>query len=90
MEDPGREAVGHAMNVTHHADAPILAAAVAARGDYLITWNTRHFHKKPVQEFVSFHIVTPGGISCRFSSRAVRRIVGIQQSSRMKMGGRKH
>jgi predicted nucleic acid-binding protein len=59
VEDPGREAVGRAMNVIHHADAPILAAAVAARVDYLITWNTRHFHKKPVPEFVSFHIVTP-------------------------------
>jgi len=59
VEDPGCEAVGRAMTVIHHADAPILAAAVAAHVDYLITWNTRHFHKKPVQEFVSFHIVTP-------------------------------
>lgn len=59
IEDPSREAVERAASVIHHADAPILAAAIAARVDYLITWNTRHFHKKPVQEFVSFRIVTP-------------------------------
>jgi predicted nucleic acid-binding protein len=58
-EDPSREAVGRAMQVIHHADAPILASAVAAQVDYLITWNTRHFHKKPVKDFVSFSIVTP-------------------------------
>lgn len=59
VEDPSREAVGRAMNVIHHADAPILAAAMAADVDYLITWNTRHFHKPTVREFVSFPIVTP-------------------------------
>ncbi len=59
VEDPSREAVGRAARVIHHGDAPILAAATAAGVDYLITWNTRHFHKKAVQEFVSFQIVTP-------------------------------
>jgi predicted nucleic acid-binding protein len=59
VEDPDREAVTRAMQVIHHADAPILAAAVTAQVDYLITWNTRHFQKKTVRTFVSFPIVTP-------------------------------
>ncbi|MBS0183772.1 MAG: PIN domain-containing protein [Nitrospira sp.] len=59
VEDPSREAISQARQVIHHADAPILAAAIESRVDYIITWNTRHFHKKPVQDFVSFPIVTP-------------------------------
>lgn len=59
VEDPSHEAISRAREVIHHADALILAAASAAGIDYLITWNTRHFLKKPVQDFVSFPIVTP-------------------------------
>ncbi len=59
VEDPNRKIVSQAMNVIHHADAPILAAAIAARVDYLITWNTRHFHMRAVREFVPFRVVTP-------------------------------
>lgn len=59
VEDPNLDAVSRARQVIHHADAPILAAAIEARVDYLITWNTRHFQKKPVQDFVVFPIVTP-------------------------------
>lgn len=66
VEDPDLEAVSRARQVIHHTDAPILAAAVAARIDYLITWNTRHFHKKSVQDFVSFPIVTPAEFLAAF------------------------
>jgi predicted nucleic acid-binding protein len=59
VEDPDREAVSRAMQVIHHADAPILAAAVTAHVDYLITWNTRHFQRTTVRTFAPFPIVTP-------------------------------
>lgn len=59
VEDPNREAISRTRQVIHHADAPILAAAIGARVDYLITWNTRHFQKKSVRDFVLFPIVTP-------------------------------
>jgi hypothetical protein len=41
-------------------DAPILAAALVAEADYLITWNTKHFHQLKVGQAVRFQIVTPG------------------------------
>lgn len=66
VEDPGHEAVSRAKQVIHQADAPILAAAVAAQVDYLITWNTRHFLKKSVQDFTSFPIVTPAEFLAAF------------------------
>lgn len=59
VEDPSPEAVRQAASVIHHADAPILAAAVMSRVDYLITWNTRHFHKASVRKFAPFPVVTP-------------------------------
>lgn len=60
VEDPSRQAVREAARVIHHKDAPILAAARQADVDYLITWNTRHFHTAPVRAFVPFSVVTPG------------------------------
>ena len=60
IEDPTPEAVNRAGSVIHHKDAPILAAAMEAHVDYLITWNTRHFRKKAVRAYVHFPILTPG------------------------------
>jgi putative PIN family toxin of toxin-antitoxin system len=60
VEDPTQEEVAHAVRVIHHKDAPILAAAISAEVDYLITWNTKHFHKLPVARAVRFRIATPG------------------------------
>lgn len=60
VQDPGLKAVEQATKVINSKDAPILAAALEADVDYLITWNTRHFHKKAVREYVEFKIVTPG------------------------------
>lgn len=60
MEDPTRESVQQAANVIHHKDAPILAAAMQASVDFLITWNTKHFQKKAVRAYVQFPILTPG------------------------------
>lgn len=60
VEDPSQQAVEEAATVINRKDAPILAAALEARVDYLVTWNTRHFQKKAVKEYAPFHIVTPG------------------------------
>jgi predicted nucleic acid-binding protein len=60
VEDPSRHAVEEAGDVIHHNDAPILAAAIESGADFLITWNTRHFHKKSVRAYAKFPILTPG------------------------------
>lgn len=60
VEDPSLDAVDRAGGVIHHNDAPILAAAIESHVDFLITWNTRHFHKKSVQAYAKFPILTPG------------------------------
>ena len=60
VADPPRTAVELAKELIHHNDAPILAAALLANVDYLVTWNTRHFQKKAVRDAAPFPIVTPG------------------------------
>lgn len=60
VEDPSVDAVEEALAVIHHKDAPILAAAMEAQVDFLVTWNTRHFHKKAVQIYANFPLLTPG------------------------------
>ena len=60
VEDPSRTAVEEARAVIHHNDAPILAAAMESQADFLISWNTRHFHKKSVRAYAKFPILTPG------------------------------
>jgi hypothetical protein len=40
---------GTAARVIERSDAPILAAARAARVDYLVTWNTRDFQTDSVR-----------------------------------------
>jgi predicted nucleic acid-binding protein len=41
-------------------DAPILAAAIKSRADYLVTWNTRDFMSSKVPKDLSIKIRTPG------------------------------
>lgn len=41
-------------------DAPILAAAILAKPEALVTWNTKDFMKPAVMEAVRFPIFTPG------------------------------
>jgi len=54
---PGARAISE---IIHRNDAPILAAAIEADVDYLVTWNTRHLQKKAVRNYVRFSILTPG------------------------------
>jgi predicted nucleic acid-binding protein len=60
VDDPTPSEVSRVPGVIHSNDAPILAAAIAAEADYLVTWNTKHFHQPKVRQAVSFQIVTPG------------------------------
>ena len=60
VDDPTPSEVSRVTGVIHSNDAPILAAAIAAEADYLVTWNTKHFHQPKVQRAVRFQIVTPG------------------------------
>lgn len=59
VEDPAGAAVREAARVIHHRGAPIPAAARVADVDYLVSWNTRHFHTPSVRAFVRFPVVTP-------------------------------
>ncbi len=60
VEDPSKKEAAEAARIIHAKDAPILSAAINAGVDYLITWNTRHYHKPSVMKAVRFKIVTPG------------------------------
>lgn len=60
VDDSSRLAIEQAGAIIHRNDAPILAAAIEADIDYLVTWNTRHFQKKAVRDYVQFPILTPG------------------------------
>jgi len=44
-------------------DAPILAAALKSRADYLVTWNTRDFMSPRMPKDLAIKIVTPGGFA---------------------------
>ncbi|MEW6683484.1 MAG: putative toxin-antitoxin system toxin component, PIN family [Nitrospirota bacterium] len=60
VDDPAPTEVSRLSGVIHSNDAPILAAAIEAEADYLVTWNTKHFHQPRVRQAVRFQIVTPG------------------------------
>lgn len=60
VDDPSSPAVDQAGEIIHHNDAPILAAAIEAGVDYLVTCNTRHFQKKVVRDYAQFPILTSG------------------------------
>lgn len=60
LDDPLRKEVMRAERIIHSKDAPILAAAINGEVDFLITWNTRHFHQTSVIKVVRFSIATPG------------------------------
>ena len=60
LDDPSKKNVVRAERVIHSKDAPILAAAINGEVDFLVTWNTRHFHQPSVDKAVRFKVVTPG------------------------------
>jgi putative PIN family toxin of toxin-antitoxin system len=56
--DPSPDEVTRWEQVIHSADAPILAAAIAARPDFLITGNKRHFTSE-VATLAGLEILSP-------------------------------
>ncbi|MFZ5862476.1 MAG: putative toxin-antitoxin system toxin component, PIN family [Nitrospirota bacterium] len=66
LDDPTREEISRVAGLIHSNDAPILAAAIAAEADYLVSWNTKHFHQPKVRQAVRFQIVTPGELLVAF------------------------
>ena len=60
FNDSPRASIERAKTLIHQNDAPILAAALLANMDYLVTWNSRHFQKKAVRDAAPFPILTPG------------------------------
>lgn len=65
-KQPSLKQVQAAYNILPTTDAPILASAVAARPDVLVTWNTRHFMRAEVVRAVNFDILTPGEFLKRY------------------------
>ncbi len=59
-DDPPASSVRQYTSLIHPDDAPILAAAVATKADYLITWDRKHFMTKGPRALVRPKVMTPG------------------------------
>jgi predicted nucleic acid-binding protein len=59
VKQPSLNEIRKAYELIRTEDAPILAAAIKSKSDFLITWDTKHFLKKDVISNVSFIICTP-------------------------------
>ena len=59
MDDPPPTAVQKAANLVARKDAAILAAAVEAKVDYLITLDKKHFLKEKIRQNIPLEICTP-------------------------------
>lgn len=59
IKQPAIKEIRKSYNIIHSDDAPILAAAIKSKPDFLITWDIKHFLKKEVISNVSFIIYTP-------------------------------
>ena len=59
VEDPPANAVEKAASLVDRKDAVILAAALEAKVDYLITLDKKHFLKHKVQRDIPIEVCTP-------------------------------
>ncbi|MBU4298970.1 PIN domain-containing protein [Patescibacteria group bacterium] len=59
IKQPSLKEIRSAYKLILTEDAPILAAAIGVRPDFLITWDKKHFLKKEVISNTSFVICTP-------------------------------
>lgn len=60
VDDPSPAQIKAAAPLVGADDAPILAAALKARADFLVTWNTRHFMTPRIPTGLPVAIVNPG------------------------------
>ena len=56
---PSLQEIRKARKILPTSDAPILASAIRAKPDALVTWNTKDFLRQSVVENVSFPILIP-------------------------------
>ena len=63
---PSLRQVRAAYKLLPTSDAPILASAIAANPDALVTWNTKHFMRPRVVAAVDFPILIPGDFLKQF------------------------
>lgn len=68
-KNPTVKQVQAAYDLLPTSDAPILASAIAAKPNALITWNTKHFLRKNIIQAVDFPILTPGDFLHKFLSK---------------------
>ncbi|PIS39441.1 MAG: hypothetical protein COT33_01965 [Candidatus Nealsonbacteria bacterium CG08_land_8_20_14_0_20_38_20] len=59
IKQPSLKEIRSAYKLILTEDAPILAAAIRVKPDFLITWDKKHFLKKEVVSNTSFIICTP-------------------------------
>jgi len=59
IKQPSLKEIRKVYKLIKSEDAPILAAAIKSKSDFLITWDKKHFLKKEVLLSVSFIICTP-------------------------------
>ena len=60
IDDPSAREVKPFFSLIHPDDAPVLAAAVLAKADYLVTWDRKHFMTKGPRALVRPNVMTPG------------------------------
>lgn len=60
IDDPYQKDIKRYLTVINPDDAPILAAAMNANVDFLITWDRKHFIGKNIHIHSNLKIVTPG------------------------------
>lgn len=60
VDDPTPEQVKAAIPLVGEDDAPILAAALKSKAEFLLTWNTRHFMTSKIPKDLPIQILTPG------------------------------
>lgn len=69
IPNPSLNEIRKAEKLIHSEDAPILAAAIKLKPDFLITWDKKHFLKKEVVSNISFTICTPKEFLQKFWKR---------------------
>lgn len=60
VDDPSHGEIKRFLTVINPDDAPILAAAMNADADFLVTWDKKHFIRKNIHVHSNMKIVTPG------------------------------
>jgi len=65
-QEPTLAQIRKAYQILPTSDAPILAAALKARPDILVTWDVHDFFRKEVRDRTPFPILLPGDFVTKF------------------------